>query len=110
MSMKLMHAKIGSARGHRAAKKGRPWELKLYVSGASRKASAAVDNLRSVCEEWLKGEYRLTVIDLAKRPKLARQDQIVALPTLVRASPLPVKLIIGDLSNTERLLEGLDVI
>ena len=85
------------------------WILRLYVAGQSPKAIAAFANLKSICEEHLKGEYRIEVIDLLANPQLAEGDQIVALPTLVRQLPPPVKKIIGDLSNTERVLVGMDL-
>ena len=85
------------------------WELRLYIAGETAKALAAFENLQRICEENLKGRYRIEVVDLMKNPKLARGDQIVAIPTLVRKLPPPVKKIIGDLSNAERVLVGLDL-
>jgi len=85
------------------------WDLRLYVAGQTRKSLAAFDNLKRICEEHLEGRYRIDVIDLLKNPTLARGDQILALPTLVRKLPQPIKKIIGDLSNTERVLVGLDI-
>jgi circadian clock protein KaiB len=85
------------------------WELKLYVAGQTAKSLQAFANLKRICEEHLAGEYRIEVIDLLKNPQLARGDQILALPTLVRKLPAPVRKIIGDLSNTERVLVGLDL-
>jgi circadian clock protein KaiB len=85
------------------------WILRLYVAGMSARSSAALNNLEAVCEEHLAGRYRIEVVDLLKQPQLARGDQIVALPTLVRQLPPPMKKIIGDLSNQERLLVGLDL-
>ena len=84
--------------------------LKLYVAGQTAKAIAAFANLKAICEEQLKGRYELEVIDLLENPKLAREDQIVALPTLVRKLPTPLRKIIGDLSDTERVLIGLDLL
>jgi len=86
------------------------WELKLYVAGQTTKSLTAFANLKKICEAHLKGKYSIRVIDLLKNPKLARGDQILAIPTLVRKLPQPIKRIIGDLSNTERVLVGLDVI
>lgn len=86
------------------------WDLRLYVAGQTPKAVTAFNNLKLICEEQLKGKYRIEVIDLLKKPQLARHDQILAVPTLVRKLPLPVRNIIGDLSNTERVLVGLDLI
>jgi len=85
------------------------WILRLYVAGQSARSIAALENLSRLCEEHLAGRYRIEVIDLLQQPQLARGDQIVALPTLVRQLPPPVKKIIGDLSNTERVLVGLDL-
>lgn len=85
------------------------WELRLYVAGATPRAIAALDNLKKICEEHLAGKYSIEVIDLLKNPKLASGDQILAVPTLVRKLPEPVRKIIGDLSDTERVLVGLDL-
>lgn len=85
------------------------WELRLYVAGQTPKSLAAFANLKKICEEYLAGKYRIEVIDLLENPTLARGDQILAIPTLVRKLPEPVKKIIGDLSNTERVLIGLDM-
>ena len=85
------------------------WELRLYVAGQTPKSLAAFANLKKICEEHLKGKYHIEVIDLLKNPQLAQGDQILALPTLVRKLPEPIKKIIGDLSNTLRVLVGLDV-
>ena len=84
--------------------------LRLYVAGQTAKAIAAFANLKAICEEQLKGRYELEVIDLLENPKLAREDQIVALPTLVRKLPPPLRKIIGDLSDTERVLIGLNLL
>ena len=85
------------------------WELRLYVAGQTPKSLAAFANLKKICEEHLKGCYRIEIIDLLKNPTLAKGDQILAIPTLVRKLPEPVRKIIGDLSNTERVLVGLDL-
>ena len=85
------------------------WELRLYVAGQSPKSLAAVTNLRQLCETHLDGKYRIEVIDLIQNPQLAAGDQIVAIPTLVRKLPEPIRKIIGDLSNTERVLVGLQL-
>jgi circadian clock protein KaiB len=81
----------------------------LYVAGQTPKSIVALANLRRICDEYMSGQYRIEVIDLMENPQLARRDQIVAIPTLVRELPSPLKRIIGDLSNTERVLVGLDV-
>jgi circadian clock protein KaiB len=85
------------------------WELRLYVAGQTPKAMTAFSNLKKLCEEHLAGKYRIEVIDLLENPRLAQGDQIIALPTLVRKLPPPIRKIIGDLSNTERVLVGLDL-
>ncbi len=85
------------------------WELRLYVAGMTPTSIRAFENLKKLCEEHLHGLYSIQVIDLLERPMLARGDQIIAVPTLVRRLPTPVKKIIGDLSNTERVLVGLDL-
>jgi circadian clock protein KaiB len=85
------------------------WKLRLYVAGQTPKSIRAFDNVKVLCEEYLKGRYQIEVIDLRKNPQLARGDQIVAIPTLVRRLPLPLRTIIGDLSNSARLLVGLDL-
>src|SRR5271169_3656328 len=88
---------------------GEQWTLRLYVAGQTSRSSIAFDNLKRICEEQLKGHYSIEVIDLLKNPRLAKDDQILAIPTLVRRLPEPVRRIIGDLSNTERVLVGLDL-
>jgi circadian clock protein KaiB len=85
------------------------YALKLYVAGQTPKAVRAFSNLRKICEEHLEGRYSIEVIDLVENPQLGHGDQILALPTLVRQLPAPIKKIIGDLSNTERVLVGLDL-
>ncbi len=84
-------------------------ELRLYIAGQTRKSVAALANLRRLCDEHLSGEYRIEIIDLMENPEQAQRDQILAIPTLVRRLPPPLKRIIGDLSNSERVLVGLDV-
>jgi circadian clock protein KaiB len=84
--------------------------LRLYVAGQTPKSVAAFINLKKICEEHLQGRYQVEVIDLLENPQLARGDQILAIPTLVRKLPVPVRKIIGDLSNTERVLIGLDLL
>src|SRR5579859_7249852 len=101
-------ARNGNTRKARPFK--RPlWELRLYVAGMTPTSIRAFENLKKLCEEHLHGAYRIQVVDLLERPTLARGDQIVAVPTLVRRLPTPVKKIIGDLSNTDRVLVGLDL-
>ena len=86
------------------------WNLRLYVAGQTPKCVTAFANLKKVCEEHLGGDYSIEVIDLLKKPQLASGDQILAIPTVVRRLPSPMKKIIGDLSNTERVLVGLDLV
>ena len=93
-------------RSHRSQK---AYQLRLYVAGQTPKSLAAFANLKKICEEHMPGQYEIEVIDLLKKPQLARGDQILAIPTLVRKLPEPIKKIIGDLSNTERVLVGLDL-
>ena len=96
-------------------KKSRPkdpakeWVLRLYIAGTTSNAIAALNNLKQICEEHLKGRYSIEVIDLLKDPQLAEGDQILATPTLVRALPTPIKKIIGNLASSERVLVGLDL-
>lgn len=85
------------------------YSLRLYVAGQTPRSLQALSNLKRICEEHLAGKYRVEVIDLLQKPQLAAGDQILAIPTLVRAIPKPARKIIGDLSNTERVLVGLDV-
>ena len=86
------------------------WELKLYVAGKTAKSETALKNLKQYCEEHLKGKYHLEVIDLLEKPQLAEGDQIFAIPTLVRKVPVPIRKIIGDLSNEEKVLVGLNIV
>jgi len=93
----------------RPASAEQAYELRLYVAGQTAKSVLALANLRQICEQHLQGRYTIEVIDLVENPQLAQGDQILALPTLVRRLPEPIKKIIGDLSNTERVLVGLDL-
>jgi circadian clock protein KaiB len=86
------------------------WLLRLYTAGQSPRSLAALDNLKRLCEEHLSGRYSIEVVDLLKNPRLAKDDQIVAIPTLVRQLPPPLRKIIGDLSDTERALVGLQLV
>jgi circadian clock protein KaiB len=85
------------------------YDLRLYIAGQTTRSVAALANLTRICNEHLQGQYRIKVIDLLERPQLARGDQILALPTLVRKLPKPIRKLIGDLSDTERALVGLDL-
>jgi circadian clock protein KaiB len=93
----------------RGGKKEDSWDLRLYVAGQTPRSLAAIANLRKFCDEHLDGRYSIEIIDVAADPKVARRDQIVAIPTLVRKLPSPIRKIIGDLSNTERVLVNFDL-
>jgi circadian clock protein KaiB len=86
------------------------WELRLYIAGKTPKSVSALNNLKRYCEEHLQGRYKIEVIDLLLHPQLAEGDQIFAVPTLVRKVPVPIRKIIGDLSNEEKVLVGLNII
>lgn len=99
-------------RGRAAASPGNGtdlWEFTLYIAGHTPRSVAAIGNLKSLCEEHMPGRYHIEIIDLVKQPELARSHQIVAIPTLVRKLPEPIRRIIGDLSNTEKVLVGLQL-
>jgi circadian clock protein KaiB len=107
-STKPARPKAAQAGGAREAKPD-TYILRLYIAGNTPRSAAALANLKEICEEHLAGRYTLQVVDLLENPQLARGDQILAIPTLVRKLPLPMRRIIGDLSNTERVLVGLDL-
>jgi circadian clock protein KaiB len=86
------------------------WRLRLYVAGQSPKSLRAMSNLKTLCEEHLPGRYEIEIIDLVEQPSLASSDDIIAIPTLVRRLPMPLRKVIGDLSNTERVLIGLHLL
>jgi len=100
-----------SARKGRPAKSGRGdfWRLRLYIAGQTPNSMAAIANLEKICEDKLRGKYRIEVVDLLEKPQLAKGDQIIAIPTLVRRLPPPVKKIIGNLSKSESVFVGLDL-
>ena len=112
-AMKAMQAMPTAKAERRTSTPGRSkssfWELRLYVAGQTPRSLTAFANLTQICEDHLKGRYRIQVVDLFVKPKLSRGDQILAIPTLVRRLPEPVRKIIGDLSDTERVLVGLDL-
>jgi circadian clock protein KaiB len=112
LSVKIKDDKPKTSRRKKRPAKARSdkWILRLYIAGQTPNAVTAFNNLKLICEEQLKGKYHIEVIDLLKHPQLARDNQILAVPTLVRKLPLPVRNIIGDLSNTERVLVGLDLL
>jgi circadian clock protein KaiB len=93
-----------------AANKGPPYVLRLFITGTTSRSARAIANLRRVCEQRLHGEYDLEVIDIYQHPAAAKEYQIVAAPTLVKMLPLPLRRIIGDLANEERILAGLDLV
>jgi len=101
---------MSSASQESSAKETDLWELRLYVAGQTPKSLAAIDNLKRICEERLTGRYKIEVLDLMQNPKLARDHQIIAIPTLVRKLPDPVRKIIGDLSNMQKTLVGLQLL
>ena len=103
--------KKSSARKHRPAKStgNNFWRLRLYIAGQTPNSIIAIANLEKICEDKLRGKYRIEVIDLLKKPQLAKGDQIIAIPTLVRRLPPPIKKIIGNLSKTESVIVGLDL-
>lgn len=106
-----MSAEKETTPGSPAAQAAEPevWDLRLYVAGQTPRSVAALANLKKFCDENLPGQYRIEVIDLVQNPRLAQSDQILAIPTLVRRLPPPIRKIIGDLSNSERVLVGLDL-
>ena len=105
--MKTKTVKRRASASHRRPAK--LWQLRLYVTDSTPRSLAAFANLKKFCETHLKGRYRITVIDLVNQPKLAKGDQILAIPTVVRRLPKPVRIILGNLSDTERMLVGLDL-
>jgi len=104
-----MKKKLAKKRGATKRTRENFWELRLYIAGQTPNSIAAIANLKKICEDQLQGRYRIEVIDLLEKPQLAKGDQIVAIPTLVRRLPPPVKKIVGNLSKTERTLVGLDI-
>jgi circadian clock protein KaiB len=108
MSVANLNSKKSPA-DHKKPKPDDKWVLRLYVAGQTTKSIAAFENLTKICDERLKNKYKIEVIDLLINPQLGREHQILAIPTLVRKLPVPVRKIIGDLSNTERVLIGLDL-
>jgi circadian clock protein KaiB len=102
-------AKKRAGKQDRQKQKKKQWELRLYTAGQTSKSLAAFANLKAICEEHVPGCYEIEVVDLLVNPQLAKGDQIIAIPTLVRKLPVPIRKIIGDLSNTERVLVGLDL-
>ena len=110
MKTKHQQSKTSRRKARPAKATSNTWILRLYVAGQTPKAITAFNNLKAICEQQLKGKYTIEVIDLLKNPQLARDNQILAVPTLVRKLPLPMRRIIGDLSDRDRVLVGLDLI
>lgn len=110
MPQKTLKAKTAARSVRKTSESARPkWDLRLYVAGVTPRSITALENLERICEQHLAGQYHIEIVDLLKDPKLARGDQILAVPTLVRKLPEPVRKIIGDLSNEDRVLVGLDL-
>jgi circadian clock protein KaiB len=101
--------KIGRRQSKPAEADSDSWVLRLYVTGSTPQSVRAITNIKKICEEHLKGRYDLEVIDLYQKPNLAQGEQIIAVPTLLKKLPIPLRRIIGDMSNTERVLIGLDL-
>lgn len=106
MNRKKNSPKRARSRPRRAKKK---YAMRLYITGATPRSSRAITNLRKLCDEYLPGQYELQVIDVYQQPELAREGQIIAAPTLVKSFPLPLRRFIGDMSNTENILAGLEI-
>jgi circadian clock protein KaiB len=107
--MSQPHTPGGTNQGGSEGSWEESWDLRLYVTGQSPNSIRAIENLRRTCEEHLPGRYRIEVVDLLENPRLAADDQILAVPTVVRRLPVPIRKIVGDLSDTDRLLVGLQV-
>jgi circadian clock protein KaiB len=101
------HSRLESAGAGRAMER---YDLTLYVTGATARSLRAIANIKAICEQHLKGRYHLDVVDIYRRPALLRRDQIVAVPTLVKRLPVPLRLLVGDLSRAEQVLQGLDLV
>jgi circadian clock protein KaiB len=104
-----LKSKIGKRQQKPAEADNNKWVLRLYVTGSTPQSVRAITNIKKICEEHLKGRYDLEVIDLYQKPNLAHGEQIIAVPTLLKKLPLPLRRIIGDMSNLERVLIGLDL-
>ena len=109
MSSEAMNGESASADANPSNMSPEHWELRLYTAGQTPKSILAFNNLKRICETHMPGRYRIEVVDLLQNPRLAKEDQIVAIPTLVRKLPEPLRKIIGDLSDTERTLVGLQL-
>jgi len=109
MKLKQVKSKIDKHQKKLAETVSDKWVLRLYVTGSTTQSVHAISNIKKICEEHLEGRYDLEVIDLYQKPNLAHGEQIIAVPTLLKKLPLPLRRIIGDMSNTERVLVGLDL-
>jgi circadian clock protein KaiB len=109
LDQKEVKSKIGRQQQNQEESESNKWVLRLYVAGSTLYSVRAIENIKTICEEHLQGRYDLEVIDLYKKPNLARGEQIIAVPTLLKKLPFPLRRIIGDLSNLERVLIGLDL-
>jgi circadian clock protein KaiB len=110
MARKKSRSKQGGLESAGAGTATERYMLKLYVTGATARSLRAIANIKAICEQYLKGRYRLEVVDVYRRPALLRMDQIVAVPTLVKKLPVPLRLLVGDLSRTEQVLHGLGLV
>ena len=110
MAQKKSRSTRSSLESAAAARATERYVLKLYVTGATARSLRAIANVKAICEEHLKGRYQLEVVDVYLRPASLRRDQIVAVPTLIKKLPLPLRLLVGDLSRTEQVLQGLDLV
>ena len=110
MASKKRRSKEGTPGTAEAGGAPERYMLKLYVTGATGRSLRAISNLKAICEQYLNGRYHLEVVDIYRQPDLARKDQIVAVPTLVKELPVPLRLLVGDLSKTEQVLKGLGLV
>ena len=110
MARKMSRSKQSRLESARTDVATERYELKLYVTGATARSLRAIANVKAICEEYLKGRYHLEVVDIYRKPALLRKDQIVAVPTLVKKLPVPLRLLVGDLSRTEQVLSGLGLV
>jgi circadian clock protein KaiB len=110
MAQKKSRSKQSRLESAEAARATERYVLKLYVTGATARSLRAIANIKAICEQYLKGRYRLEVVDVYRRPELLRRDQIVAVPALIKKLPLPLRLLVGDLSRTEQVLHGLGLV
>lgn len=110
MAPKKSRSKQAGLESVRAGRAAERYVLTLYVTGATARSIRAIGNIKAICERYLKGRYELVVVDIYRRPELVRRDQIVAVPTLIKKLPLPLRLLVGDLSSTEQVLQGLDLV